>query len=120
MKRKLLILCGTLSFAMGIVGIFFPILPTTPFLLLAATCYFHSSKRLYQWLTTHPRFGQYILNFREHRAVPLRVKIVSVSLLWITLLCCTVFTTDELWLRILYMAIAIGVTWHILSYKTCR
>ncbi len=118
MKKKLLILYGTLSFAMGIVGIFFPILPTTPFLLLAATCYFYSSKRLYQWLTTHPHFGTYILNFKERRAVPLRVKVVSVTLLWATLLFCAVYTTDELWLRIVFIAIAIGVTWHILSYKT--
>ncbi len=114
----LLVLCGTLSLALGVVGIFFPLLPTTPFLLLSASCYFASSQRLYEWLTNHKYFGTYIRNFRERHAIPLRVKVVSVTLVWATLLYCTIWTTDMTLLRILYIVIAIGVSWHILSYKT--
>ncbi len=115
-----LVLCGTLSLALGVVGIFFPLLPTTPFLLLSASCYFAGSKRLYDWLTEHKYFGTYIRNFRERHAIPLKVKVVSVTLVWVTLLYCTFFTTEETWLRILFMVIAVGVSWHILSYKTSR
>lgn len=118
MKSKLLIFCGSLSLGLGILGIFLPVLPTTPFLLLSATCYFHGSKRLYTWLMNHPKLGCYIRSFREDKSIPLRVKIVSVSMVWVTLLYCAVFVTTSVWLRLLFVALAVGITWHILSYKT--
>lgn len=120
MKRYLLIVAGSISLALGIIGIFLPVLPTTPFLLLSAACWLKSSQRLYDWLLSHPRLGPYISDFMVHKAIPLRIKIISISLLWITLLYCAIFVTDLLWLRILFMAIAIGVTIHILSFKTRR
>ncbi|NMB37466.1 MAG: DUF454 domain-containing protein [Bacteroidales bacterium] len=120
MKRYLLIVAGSISLALGIIGIFLPVLPTTPFLLLSAACWLKSSQRLYDWLLSHPRLGKYISDFMVHKAIPLRIKIISVSLLWITLLYCAIFVTDLLWLRILFIAIAIGVTIHILSFKTRR
>lgn len=118
MKSKLLILCGSLALALGVLGIFLPVLPTTPFLLLSATCYFHGSKRLYTWLMNHRRLGPYIRSFREDKSIPLRVKIVSVTMVWATLLYCAVFVTEIIWLKALFMILAIGITWHILSYKT--
>ena len=118
MKSKLLILCGSLALALGVLGIFLPVLPTTPFLLLAATCYFHGSKHLYTWLMNHPHLGPYIRSFREDKSIPLRIKVVSVTMVWVTLLYCAVFVTDTIWLRLLFAALAIGITWHILSYKT--
>ena len=68
---------GCIAFALGIVGIFVPLLPTTPFLLLAAALWVRSSPRLYAWLLAHPRLGVYIRNFREKRAIPLRAKVVG-------------------------------------------
>ena len=65
MKKKLLILLGSLSLFLGLLGIALPLLPTTPFLLLSATCYFHGSDKLYRWLMTHPTLGPYIHSFRE-------------------------------------------------------
>lgn len=118
MKRRLLIVAGTLSLSLGVLGIFLPLLPTTPFLLLAATCYFHGSERLYHWLMNHPRLGGYIRAFREERAIPLHVKIISISLVWITLLYCVFFVTELLWLRIFLLLLAAGISCHILSYKT--
>lgn len=118
MKRRLLIVAGTLSLSLGVLGIVLPLLPTTPFLLLAATCYFHGSERLYHWLMNHPRLGGYIRAFREERAIPLRVKVISVSLVWITLLYCVFFVTELLWLRIFLLSLAAGISCHILSYKT--
>ncbi len=105
---------------LGILGIFLPLLPTTPFLLLSAALYFRGSPRLYDWLLSHKRLGPYIRNFRENKAIPLRVKVVSVSLVWITLLYCTFFIAGHLYLQILLMVLASAVTYHILSYKTLK
>ena len=64
--------------------------------------------------------GSYIRNFREHKAIPLHAKIISVSLIWITLSYCAIWTLPYIWARILFLIIAIGTTWHILSYKTLK
>lgn len=111
---------GTISLILGIIGIFLPILPTTPFLLLTAALYFRSSPRLYDWLLKHPTLGPYIKNFREHKAIPLRVKIVSVSLVWITLLYCALFVADAWWFKLFFVALAIAISIHILHYKTLK
>ena len=89
--KTLYIALGTLSLALGILGIFLPLLPTTPFLLLTAALYFKSSPRLYNWLLNHKHLGPYIRNFRENKAIPLRAKIISISLMWITMLYCVFF-----------------------------
>jgi uncharacterized membrane protein YbaN (DUF454 family) len=104
----------------GIVGIFLPLLPTTPFLLLAAACYVRSSKRFYHSLISNRLFGDYIRNYIERRGVPLRLKVSSLALLWVTIACSAAFATDTLWVRIVLVVIAIGVTAHILSLRTLR
>lgn len=111
---------GTISLTLGIIGIFIPLLPTTPFLLLSAALYFRGSPHLYQWLIHQRYLGSYISNFREYRAIPLRAKIISVSLIWATLSYCILQIAPYLWLKVALLAIAIGTTWHILSYKTLR
>lgn len=120
MKKKLLILLGSLSLFLGLLGIALPLLPTTPFLLLSATCYFHGSDKLYRWLMTHPTLGPYIHSFREEKAISLRVKIVSVTMVWVTLLYCIFFVVNYLWLKLLLLFLAIAISWHILSYATRR
>lgn len=119
MKIALTIL-GLIALGLGIAGAFVPVLPTTPFLLLAATLFLKSNRKLYDWLMHHPRLGVYISNFLVHKAIPMRVKIVSITTLWITLLYCAIFVAKLLILRILFIVIAIGVTIHILSYKTLK
>lgn len=111
---------GTISLMAGIIGIFLPLVPTTPFLLLAAAMYFRGSPRLYHRLLRQKYLGTYILNFREHKAIPLHAKIISVSLIWITLGYCAVRTMPHLWAAILFLIIAAGITRHILSYKTLK
>lgn len=120
LMKYILAFIGTVSLILGVIGIFLPVLPTTPFLLLSAALYLRSSRRLYNWLLSHRHLGPYIKNFYEKRAIPLRVKIVSVSLLWITLLYCAFFVASAWWMRILFIAIAAGVTVHILGYKTLQ
>ena len=116
--KAFLIFAGSLSLALAIAGMFLPVLPTTPFLLLSAACYMKSSPELYRRLMSHPRLGPYIRNFNENKAIPLRVKIVSVTLLWMTLLYCTFCVAETLWLKIVFLSVAAGVTIHILSYRT--
>ena len=117
--RVFLIIVGSISFALGVTGMFLPMLPTTPFLLLSAAAWFKASPSLYEWLITHKVFGEYIRNFREHRAIPLRVKIISVSLVWLTIGYCIFAVVDEWWwAQLLMTLLAIGISWHILSFKT--
>ncbi len=118
--RILYIALGGLSLGLGIAGIFLPVLPTTPFLLLTAALWLRGSPRLHDRLMAHPRLGPYIRNFRQTRALPLRVKIVSVSMLWATILASAFLVIDAWWLRGLLICIAAAVTCHILSFRTLK
>lgn len=119
--RIFLATLGTLALVLGIIGIFVPLLPTTPFLLLAAALWVRSSPRLYAWLLTHRIFGRYIRNYRENRAIPLRAKVVSLLLMWTTMLYCIVALLGAWWwMQVALLIVAVGVTWHILSFATLR
>ena len=116
----MLSILGVLSLGLGILGAFLPVLPTTPFLLLAAALFLRGNRNLYDWLMNHPRMGTYISNFVKHKSITLKVKITSLTTLWLTLLYCAIFVAEHWALRALFIAIAIGVTVHILSYKTLK
>ena len=116
----LLTILGLVSLGLAILGVFLPVLPTTPLLLLAACLFLKGNRRLYDWLMNHPRFGTYIANFTKHKAIPLRVKVVALSTLWLTLLYCAVFVARHWAFRLFFIVIAVAVTIHILSYKTLR
>ena len=115
-----LTILGLIALGLGVLGAFLPVLPTTPFLLLAAALFLRGNKKLHDWLMNHPKLGTYIANFTQHKAIPLRVKIVSVSTLWLTLLYCAIVVAEHWALRGMFIAIAVGVTIHILSYKTLK
>lgn len=117
-RKWLLNIIGIFFVGLAFAGIFIPLLPTTPFLLLAAGCFMKSSKRLYNWLVTHKWFGNYIRNYREHKAIPKRTKIATLILLWGTI-GYTSFAVLTSWvIRFILMIVAIGVTVHILRIKT--
>lgn len=118
--KILLTILGLISLGLGILGAFLPVLPTTPLLLLAAFLFLRSNRRLYDWLMNHPKMGPYITNFIKHKAIPLRVKIIAVSTLWLTLLYCAVFVAEHWAFRSFFILLAICITWHILSYKTLK
>ena len=122
MKQKLvrivLIVAGTFSVALGILGIFVPLLPTTPFLLLAAACYARSSQRFYDWLLNNKYFGNYIGNYRERKAIALKGKVLTLALLWTTIGCSVMFAVEILFVRVFLIVIAIGVSIHIFSLRT--
>jgi uncharacterized membrane protein YbaN (DUF454 family) len=113
LKRRLLIGAGTLATGLGIIGVFIPILPTTPFLLLAAACYMRSSERFYQWLINNRIFGAYIRNYIEGRGMPIRMKIFTILLLWLAIGLSITFGVQNVVIRIVLICVAIGVTAHI-------
>jgi uncharacterized membrane protein YbaN (DUF454 family) len=120
LKKKLLIAVGTVAVVLGLLGIFVPMLPTTPFLLLAAVCYGHSSPRFYRWLLENRWLGDYIRNYREGRGIPLVQKVLSISLLWLTMGYTVWFVASAWWLRVLLLSIASGVTFHLIRIKTLK
>lgn len=117
MTKILLIIAGSASLALGVVGIILPLLPTTPFLLLAAYCYMKSSDKLYKRLTEHRALGPHITNYLKYRAVPKRLKYVSIALLWLALAASIIFIPN-IYIRILLGVVGIGVSAHILTLKT--
>ena len=91
---------GTLFLVVGIIGIFMPILPTTPFLLLATACYARSSRRFYNWLMNHPTFGPLIVEWRTYRSIPWRVKLVAIATMVLTFGSSIVFFIKDGWLQL--------------------
>ena len=116
--RLLLTIFGFIALGLGILGMFVPVLPTTPFLLLTAFCFLRSNRRLYDKLLAHKVLGPYITNFMQHKAIPKKVKAYILITLWATILL-SVYLVGIVWVRILLIAIAIGVSIHILHYKSC-
>ncbi|BAN47632.1 YbaN family protein [Metapseudomonas resinovorans] len=115
--RMILLAIGWLSVALGVIGIFVPVLPTTPFLLLAAACFVRSSRRFYLWLVEHPRLGPWIRDYLEGQGIPLKGKVYALVLMWasITLSC---FLVPLPWARGFMLTSAVLVSIYILRQKT--
>jgi uncharacterized protein len=117
--RLLLIAAGTLCVILGTIGIFLPVMPTTPFLLLAAACYARSSERFYHWLLNNRFLGTYIRNYREGLGMTLRAKVFTLTTLWAGI-GYSAYIVDHLAIRLLLVVIASGVTIHLVSLPTYR
>ena len=113
-KKALLVAAGSVSLALAVLGVFLPLLPTTPFLLLASACYVRSSERLHGWLMGNRLLGGYIRNFKERRGVPLRAKVVTVVILWLPLIY-SIYRLDLFWLEALL--VLMGLTWTVLIFR---
>ncbi len=116
-KKYLLIALGSLSLLLGMISVFVPVLPTTPFLLLASFCYIKSSKRLYDWLIHHKIFGTYIYCYMHYKAIPKHSKIFSMIFLWTTL-SISILLMSSVYIRIFLVTVGVGVTIHLLSLNT--
>ena len=119
LKRQLLIVTGTICVVIGVIGIFIPILPTTPFLLLAAACYLRSSQRFHSWLMNNRLFGTYIRNYTEGRGIPTKVKLFTIVLLWVTI-GISIWVVANLIVTTILLIIAAGVTLHIVFIRAKR
>ncbi len=117
-QRFAWISAGTLGVALGVVGLFLPLLPTTPFLLLAAACYSRSSQRFYDGLLANRWCGPYLRHYREGRGITRYHKTLILILLWTTIGFSAGFVVTRGWIRILLGVIALAVTVHILTLKT--
>lgn len=101
---------------LGTLGIFLPLLPTTPLLLLAAACFVRSSDRLHGWLMNHRVYGPIIRGYREHRALPARSKLTILVFTWAAILSSVFVLAHPM--RFLLLAPAIGATWVMLRMPT--
>lgn len=117
-KRIIYIILGSFFLILGAVGIFIPLLPTTPFWLLTCWFYLRSSDKLYNRAMSNRYFGSYVRNFLVDKAIPLRSKIISVSIMWLSAIMTSLYLIEYLWVKILLILISAGVTWHILSFPT--
>jgi len=115
--RMLFVGAGTLSLVLAVVGIFLPLLPTTPFLLLSSACYLRGSERLHRRLLEHPQLGPYIRNFEEGRGIPRRAKITAILLIWVS--CAySIYLLTQPGLKILLAVIASAVTLWLVRLPT--
>lgn len=106
---------GLVSTGLALAGVFLPVLPTTPFLLLAAACFVRSSPRLHRWLYTNPVFGEHFRRYREGEGLPGRAKVLVLAALWISILVAVlVFIPAPLvWAKLAALTSAVLVTVHI-------
>ena len=117
--KILLIGVGFLMLALGAVGIFIPVFPTTPFVLLAAACFGGGSPKLYNWLARTRFFGPFIENYRTKAGVPAKTKTFALCFLW-PLLILSMVLSRKLWVVLLLLLVGAAVTAHILKIKTRR
>ncbi len=117
-RKGLFVLAGTVSLGFGCIGIVLPVLPTTPFLLLSAACYYKGSERLHNWMLNNRWFGDYIRNYKEGKGIPLKTKVFTLTLLWIVISYSTVFMLNILVVQMILVGIAIGVSIHIVTLPT--
>lgn len=115
--KRLIFLGGFISLILGIIGIILPILPTTPFLLLASAAFAKSSKKFHRWLLNNKILGSYIRNYKEGRGMSLKIKVITLLLLWITITISALFIMDLLWVQILLICIATAVSIHIILIR---
>jgi uncharacterized protein len=116
--KALLIILGTLSITLGVIGIVVPLLPTTPLILLGAACYVKASDELYQKLIRNKWLGKYIKDFREKNGITLKNKVLSLSIMWISISGTILMFEIKFWLGAVLIIIAVTVSAYILSFDT--
>jgi uncharacterized membrane protein YbaN (DUF454 family) len=118
--KYLLIIFGWFFVTLGIIGIFVPLMPTTIFFILAAASFARSSEKFYNWLINHPKFGKFIKDYREKRGIPLKSKVIAVSMLIVTIGSSAYFFTERILVRIILVIIAFCISAYIVSLRTIK
>ena len=116
--RALFFIAGSITLALGAIGIVLPVLPTTPFLLVSLACYLRSSEKMTHWMLTNKYFGKYIKNYKEGKGIPLKTKFFAISLLWITIIYSAFFIVPIWIVQIILFTIATLVTLHLVRLPT--
>lgn len=117
MIKVLFNILGTLALILAVLGIFLPLLPTTPFLLLASACYLRGSDRLHGLLMRNRVLGPYIANMQNGRGIPLRAKISALIFLWVSLAFSAWFIPYA-WMRVFLLIPGVAVTAYLIRIKT--
>lgn len=119
-KKWLFIIAGLISMCIGILGIFLPLVPTTPLLLLSAFLFVKSSSKLYTFLVGNKILGFYIKSYIEKKGIPLKLKILNLTLLWLAIGYTSLCVIDNLYIKIILGIIALSVSLHIILLKTLK
>jgi uncharacterized membrane protein YbaN (DUF454 family) len=110
--RGVLLACGGAAVALGLIGVFLPVLPTTPFLLVAAACFARASPSLYRRLAASPTFGPTLVEWRRHRSIPWRAKLAGITLMSVSILVTATFFVQPWWGKAALIAVGVATgTW---------
>jgi uncharacterized membrane protein YbaN (DUF454 family) len=116
--RWVLIVCGWVFTIGGVAGIFLPLVPTVPFLLLAAACFARSSDRFHAWLVGHNHLGPLLHDYLKGSGIPLRAKRAAICMIWVSFPLSTFLIAQALWLKLLLIATAVAITLYLLKLPT--
>jgi uncharacterized protein len=113
---------GCAFVVLATIGVVVPVLPTTPFLLLAAACFFRSSGRMHRWLLGNRLFGEYLRRYRDGEGMSVSAKVTTLVLLWATLAASLFWAAPDAtaWTRIALVVVGLGVTLFVVRIKTHR
>jgi len=120
MLRLLLTAAGLACTGLGVLGIFLPLLPTVPLLLLATACFARSSERFHNWLLDHPRLGPMIRGYLDGQGIPLRAKVTAIALIWLTIPVSVLFFIPFFWVKLFLIAIGLCITVYLLRLPVCE
>lgn len=118
--RWVLIGCGWASVVAGAIGVVLPLVPTIPFLLLAAACFARSSERFHTWLVEHNHLGPLVRHYRHGDGIPPKAKGMAIGMVWVSFPASAFLLVPVVWVRIVLMAVAIAVTLYLLGLPTSR
>ena len=112
-RKGVYFVIGSISLAAGVIGVFLPVIPTTPFILLSAWCFFRSSEKIYQWVISNERFGPTIENYQEGRGITKNTKIRAIVMMWLAITLSVYFFITNIYLIALLYVIAVGVSIYL-------
>jgi uncharacterized membrane protein YbaN (DUF454 family) len=118
LRRGVYFAVGATSVALGVIGIFVPLWPTTCFLLLAGWCFARSSPRAERWLHENRLFGKYLRDYRENGIISARVRFGSLSVLWLFIGISAILLLEHLWAVALLLLVAVAVSAHLFALPT--
>jgi uncharacterized protein len=116
--KPFFLITGIISLVLGFIGIFLPLLPTTPFILFAAYCFARSSEKFHNYLMNHKRFGKMVSDFYEKKIITIQIKIVAVTMMWTMLLVSITFFMPFIFVKVIVIAIGVAVTIYIARFPS--
>ena len=118
MMRGVYIVVGTIALVIGAIGLFLPVIPTTPLVILAAACYYRGSDRLHNWILSSGWFGETVKNYQEGRGLTRHTKVKAISMMWAMIFISAWFFVSNLFVRVAIICVAIGVTVYLVRLPT--